>query len=218
MCGRMNVSDQPGIEALLDELGVALGSRAFDARYNVAPTASILTLTSPGDGTMELADMHWGLTPAWAMKSGGQGPIINARAETARQKRTFKKAMGESRIVIPANGYYEWRREGKLREAWYMSPAEAPGFCFAGISTISGDGELQACVLTVAANEKMQPIHHRMPLLLDTDDVSSWLSSDDEATVDALLKPDTDSNIETTPVGSYVNNARNEGPQCIAPV
>jgi len=214
MCGRMNVSDHAGVEALLAEIGMSLDGRAFDARFNVAPTSNILCVSR--DQTMALADMHWGLIPAWAKPGKFSGPIINARSETAREKPSFRKAIVESRIAIPANGFYEWRREGKDREAWYMSPRDNVGLFFGGLSSVSKDGELQACVLTTPANKAMADIHHRMPVILAAADVETWLESEDDDQIDELMRPAGDV-LELTPVTSYVNNARNEGPRCIAP-
>jgi len=214
MCGRMNVSDHAGVEALLADIGMSFDGRAFDARFNVAPTSNILCVTH--QEAMVLADMHWGLIPAWAKPGKFSGPIINARSESAREKPSFRKAMIESRIAIPANGFYEWRREGTDREAWYISPLEGAGFFFAGLSSISKDGELQACVLTTEANRAMSDVHHRMPVILDSGDVANWLESSDSDEIDALMRPAGDT-LKLTPVTSYVNNARNEGPRCIAP-
>jgi len=214
MCGRMNVSDHPGIEALLADIGLSFGDRAFDARFNVAPTSNILCVSY--EDRMTLADMHWGLIPAWAKPGKFSGPIINARSETAREKPSFRKAIVESRIVIPANGFYEWRREGNDREAWYIRPRAGAGFFFGGLSSVSKEGELQACVLTTDANKAMADVHHRMPVIIESADVATWLESDDVDQVDGLMRPAGDI-LELTPVTSYVNNARNEGPRCIAP-
>ncbi len=214
MCGRMNISDHPGIETLLDEVGLSLGDRSFNPRFNVAPTASLLCIAQQDE--MTLVDMHWGLIPPWAKPGKFSGPIINARSESVREKPSFRKPIVESRIVIPANGFYEWRREGKDREAWYIAPRAASGFYLAGLSSISKEGEPQACVLTTEANSAMAKVHHRMPVILDSTDVETWLQSDDTTRIDALMQPAGDV-LELTPVTNFVNNARNDGPRCIAP-
>lgn len=215
MCGRMNVSDHAGIETLLDEVGMSLGERQFNPRFNVAPTANLLCIAQHDDQP-SLVEMHWGLIPPWAKPGKFSGPIINARSESAREKPSFRKAIVDARIAIPANGFYEWRREGKDREAWYIAPREGSGLYFGGLSSISKEGELQACVLTTEANAAMADVHHRMPVILDSADVHTWLESDDTATIDSLMKPAGDI-LNLTPVTSFVNNARNDGPRCIEP-
>jgi len=115
------------------------------------------------------------------------------------------------------NGFYEWRRDGKQREAFYIRPARGSGFLFGGIASISKDGEQQCCIVTTEANKSMSEVHHRMPVLIDTAQSEWWLRSDDVDELDAMMRPAANDVIDVIPVSNYVNNARNEGPRCIAP-
>jgi putative SOS response-associated peptidase YedK len=216
MCGRMNVSDQQGVQALLVTLGLHLSAERFAPRYNVAPGMAVWTAF--GAEAFELAEMHWGIVPSWAGPEKFSRPLINARAETVWDKPSFRNLIRSSRALVPANGFYEWQRAGGTRIPYYIHPPGGGAFAFAGLYQVSREGELQCCILTTVANDAMRPIHARMPVIIAPEAMADWLGSTDRARLDSLMQPVPAAAIETARVSPYVNNARNEGPRCIETV
>lgn len=215
MCGRMNVHDHQGVQQLLDRIGLSLQPERFTARHNIAPGAELITVFD-SDG-LRLAQMEWGIVPPWAKPGKFTGPLINARAETIREKPSFKKLVVGQRAVIPVNGFYEWRRSKEAKIPYYFKPSDAGAIALAGIYQVSGDGVMQCCVITTEANGLMAPIHNRMPVVIAPEAIQQWLASDERDVIDSLMKPAPESVLECYRVTKYVNNARNEGPECIAP-
>jgi len=228
MCGRMNISDSDGVMMLIDALAAEPPAEAFKPRFNVAPSMSIVCISGEaeasavdgkGDGpTHHCRSFEWGMIPAWARPGTFKSPLINARSETIREKPSFRNAVKNGRVVIPVTGFYEWKREGKSRAAWFISAPQDGPLAFAGVSSVSREGVPQVCVVTTAANAKMQAIHHRMPVILSEDGARCWLDDDDVDALDALMQPCADDAIECLAVGDYVNNARNDGPKCVSPL
>ena len=116
MCGRINVSDHPGVQALLEDLGIPLFSLSLEPKYNLAPGAQLVTAFS-NEGNLEAAVMEWGMVPVWA-KDKSMRPLINARCETVWEKPSFRHLIKSKRVIIPVNGFYEWKREGKSKTAY----------------------------------------------------------------------------------------------------
>lgn len=224
MCGRMNISDSEGVMMLVDALNAAPPEQAFRPRFNVAPSMQIdcvVAETQADDGAKPghvSRSLEWGMIPPWARPGTFKSPLINARSETIREKPSFRSAVKKGRVVIPVNGFYEWKREGKSREAWFITGVNNGPLAFAGVSSVSAEGVPQVCIVTTAANKRMQDIHHRMPVILDLEGASNWLDNDDPEALDALMVPSADDAIDTIAVSDYVNNARNEGPKCVEPV
>ena len=223
MCGRINVSDNEGVRLLLAMLGMEVWP-SREPRFNVAPTQSLDVVQWQNE--LILTPMRWGLTPTWAKPGQFSAPLINARSETIRQKPSFRKLIADRRVVIPINGFYEWHREGKAKRPLYIDAANHPALLLAGIfqepkptesSTEQNIGQPAVCVVTTAANETMQPIHHRMPLILSPADALTWIQESDTALIDSLMRPASNDALRIKQVGSYVNSTRNQGPQCLEP-
>lgn len=211
MCGRMNVHDHEGVQAFLEDLGLVLQPERFTPRYNIAPTDPVLAVFA--DPKLDVAQMRWGFTPRNPKQ---RGLMINARAETAWQKPSFREAMRQRRIVLPVNGFYEWRRDGADKIPFYITGEQAV-LPLAGLFQIDAQGEMQCCVLTTAANEVVQPVHDRMPVYLAPNTVRQWLSTDDRNELDALIANAQNQSLNLLQVSKFVNNSRNDGPECIAP-
>ena len=215
MCGRMNIHDHQGIQQLLDSFGLSLSPERFSARHNVAPGAELYTVFG-ADGP-QLAEMEWGIVPPWAKPGQFSGPLINARAETIWDKPSFKKQVANTRTVIPVNGFYEWKRSKEEKIPYYFKPAQGSAMGLAGIYQISKDGVMQCCVITTAANDLMTPIHNRMPVILSDEGMKQWLAGNEREAIDRLMVPAPEDALERYRVSKYVNNARNEWPECIEP-
>lgn len=215
MCGRMNVHDHKGIQELLDQLGLSLDPERFMSRHNVAPGAELFGVFN--SDAPKLAEMEWGIVPPWAKPGKFSGPLINARAETIWEKPSFKKHIAEHRALIPVNGFYEWKRSKDEKVPYYFKPSDAGAMALAGVYQISKDGVMQCCVITTEANKQMAPIHNRMPVVISPEEINEWLESNDQGAIDNLMKPPPEDALEFYRVAKYVNNARNEGPDCIKP-
>jgi len=214
MCGRIDAHDPIGVNNLISILDIVLPEERFPPRYNIAPAAQLAAVCF--DGGYRIAEMHWGLLPPWA--KAGMRPLINARAETVREKPSFKKLIRHTRTIIPVNGFYEWQRGGAGKRSYYFSSTDENALALGAIYSSGNEGEPQCCIVTTAANGIMAPVHDRMPVIIPRDAIGDWLRSDDEAVIDALMRPCAEELLMQNEVSSYVNNARNEGERCITPV
>ena len=207
MCGRYSLHSSPDVIALMFGLSAI---PAYQPRYNIAPAAQALIIKQNG-----AAMVRWGLVPRWAkdvkgIPSTGAG-MNNARAETVAQKPSFREAYRKRRCLIPANGFYEWKLENGVKQPYYVHPAGAELFAFAGLWEQWMD--LQTCaIVTIDANEKMAAVHDRMPVILDRKDYSRWLAGEE-----GLLHPCAPDAIDIRRVSRAVNNARNDLPELIEP-
>lgn len=215
MCGRLNISDHPAVQWLMDEVGLPL--QDFTPRWNVSPSAQIHTLFQDS-GEIGVSKMTWGLLPPWAKQE--MKPLINARSETIWEKPSFKHLIKSKRAVIPVKGYYEWtRRNGKVDQAFYFHHRNAPALGLGAIYGISKEGEMQCCIVTSEATDPgMLRIHNRQPVWLDRSEIKDWISNDDPDYLNHVMDSqsrDLRSWGAIDHVSNYVNNARNEGPQCV---
>lgn len=192
-------------------------------RYNIAPSTPVLVICrSPRGRIGEL--MTWGLQPLWTHKGEDAKKYpkpINARADTLMQRPMFRNAFKARRCILPASGFYEWRRpESGPAQPFYIYPANDPVFAFAGLFEpgIEG-GPGSCCIVTTGANERMATIHDRMPVILDAADVARWLDPKTAmADVEALLVPSPADEMLAHAVSTRVNAARNDGPDLIEAV
>ena len=208
----MNVHDHEGVQAFLENLGLSLQAERFAPRYNLAPTDPVHVLFA--DPQLEVAQMRWGLTPRNPKQ---RGVLINARAETVWDKPSFRESMRSRRAVLPVNGFYEWLRNGTDKTPFYIT-GEDNVLPLAGLFAVGAEGEMHCCVLTTAANDEMRPIHDRMPVCLPPAAVREWLTSEDRDGLDALVANAQRQRLNLVQVSKFVNNSRNDGPECIVPV
>jgi putative SOS response-associated peptidase YedK len=170
----------------------------------------------------ELVLLRWGLIPSWSKDAKIAYKFTNARAETVADKPSFRSAFKQRRCLIPASGFYEWKRDAKQKQPFFIRPRDEELFSFAGLWETWHDREgeiIESCaVITTEANELMRPIHDRMPVILDPESEAVWLDPH-AATEDlrSLLVPFASERMEAYPVDLYVNNAKNQGPRCIEP-
>jgi putative SOS response-associated peptidase YedK len=197
-------------------------------RYNVAPGDDVLAVTTDREGRRRGDVLRWGLVPTWADKPDTGLKMINARLETAAEKPAFRTAMLRFRCLIIADGFYEWKRmpSSSSKQAFWITRQDGAPFAFAGLWSIwyprddaGEDEKLRTCtILTTEANSAISDLHDRMPVILHPDAEDAWLDTANppHALGDALrgLEP-----AETTlqAVGPAVNNARYDGPDCLAP-
>lgn len=226
MCGRFTLYVSP--ELIAELFGLA-EPPVLVARYNIAPTQPVgLVRIDPHTKARTWALAYWGLIPAWSKDPSAAARMINARAETAPEKPSFRAAFRRRRCLIPASGFYEWKQVEKGKQPHYILPADDRPFGFAGLweSWTSPDGsEIESCtILTTDANELMAPVHNRMPVILAPDDYAAWLGAGVDDTPAALaalqhrFRPYPSAGMKLYPVSTYVNNPRNEGEACVEPV
>ena len=216
MCGRIDAHDPVGVNNLVSILDVVIPKDRFPPRYNIAPGATLATVCHKVG--FDVAEMHWGIVPHWAKPGQFERPLINARAETIHEKPSFRKLVARTRVIVPVNGFYEWRRSEGNKATYYFRSADQDALALAGIYQIDRDGKMQCCLITTEANGVMRPVHDRMPVLIPQEAMADWLQSEDNHVLDALMRPAADDSIEAARVSSYVNNAHNEGEKCIEPV
>ena len=223
MCGRFSL-DLPAQS--IAEFFLAYNLRDVAPRYNITPAQEVLCIMRDTEVTGNHASsFSWGLVPPWAKDVKIGNKLTNARAETLGQKPSFKTAYKYQRCLIPVSGFYEWKRAGKHKQAWYFRPErDGVPFAFAGLWehwTGPHGEELWSCtVITTEANGVMSPIHHRMPVILEPESFDAWLDlkHQDSRSLQHLLRPCPSAWITCYPVSDYVNKAGNEGARCIEPM
>jgi putative SOS response-associated peptidase YedK len=192
-------------------------------RYNVAPGDEVLAVTTDRDGHPRGELLRWGLVPSWAQSPDTGLKMINARVETAAERPAFRRAFERYRCLIIADGFYEWRRvDAGPKQAFHITRGDGAAFAFAGLWSIwhgEGDRTLRTCtILTTASNRAIAPLHDRMPIILVRDAEFAWL---DPATrgeaLGSLLTGLPETDIALRAVGPAVNDARYDGPECLAP-
>ncbi|MEE9274201.1 MAG: SOS response-associated peptidase [bacterium] len=219
MCGRYTLIKPADTLAALFGMEGSLG---LSPRYNIAPTQFVPAVRALRPGEPELALLRWGLIPSWAKDPAIGARTINARGETAAQKPSFRAAFRRRRCLIPADGFYEWVKEGGRKQPYYIQlRGEAP-FAFAGLweSWTGAEGEtLETCtIITCEANEGLRPLHPRMPVILPRENYDLWLdpAAQDPAALQPLLRPYPAGETVFRPVSAQVNSPKNDGPECIA--
>jgi putative SOS response-associated peptidase YedK len=225
MCGRYVMARAVG--DLLAEFDAGLEEEiAIPPSWNVAPTADVPILLErlvDGEPVRQLHLARWGLVPSWA-KEIGASPLINARADTLFDKPSFRQAARRRRCLFPADGFYEWRRDGRSRKPFLVRRRDRGLFAMAGIweHWVGADGsELEsAAIVTTDANATLAPIHHRMPVILDTRDFDAWLTTaETEAPgLARLLVPAPDDVLDAVAVSERVNKVANDDAALLEPV
>jgi len=213
MCGRIDAHDPVGVNNLVCVLDVVIPKDRFSPGYNIAPGTTLTTVCYKLG--FEVANMQWGIVPHWAKPGQFERPLINARAESIHEKPSFRKLIARTRVIVPVNGFYEWRRSEGNKATFYFHSASHDALALAGIYQLNRNGDMQCCLITTDANDVMQPIHNRMPALIPQQATQDWLRSEDTHVIDALMKPAAEDSITAVEVSSYVNNANNEGEKCI---
>ncbi len=183
MCGRYTLS--AGHEALAREFLAEFAEEmkmSWNPRYNITPGTGIVAIQEDRDKGGRKADVfHWGLVPSWAKDPDIGYKLINARAETIADKPSFRDAFRYRRCLVPASGFYEWDRTKSPRQPYYFHPGKSEIMAMAGIWEHwlhpSGSEILSVSLITTAANKLMEPIHHRMPLILPKEAWNPWLDT-----------------------------------------
>jgi putative SOS response-associated peptidase YedK len=189
-------------------------------RFNVAPTDEVAGVVEH-HGERVIEPFRWGLVPWYAEDRRGAARLINARAETVETKPAFRTSFAKRRLIIPAAAFYEWQRAGNRREPFAVRRRDDDPLALAGVWAIWRDDEtgerIYTCsILTTVPNALVEPIHNRMPVILDPSDWDRWLSPDTaRAELRELLYPFPADALRMYPVSPAVNNVRNEGAELL---
>ncbi len=215
MCGRYSLTTP--LEAMRQVFGF-VGGYNLPARYNIAPTQDIpVVVKNAGQPASKLVTMRWGLIPSWAKDPSISAKMINARVETVAEKPSFRAAFRRRHCIIPTDGFYEWKTIAGAKQPYRICMQGNVPFGFAGLwenwMDKGGDEILTCTILTTAASEKLQPIHHRMPVILEPAQYDLWLDSE-KPFPDDLKKPFDSKELHLYPVSKDVNKPANSGPEC----
>ncbi|MEA5573322.1 SOS response-associated peptidase [Calothrix sp. UHCC 0171] len=231
MCGRYTLTQSA--KAISEYFGIP-DIPNFKPQYNIAPTQLVLAVLHGSDSDLNvdnsvcnkriLQQLRWGLIPPWAKDKSMGAKLINARSETVAEKPSFRAAFKRRRCLLVTDGFYEWQRQDGKQQPFYFRLQNQQLFAFAGLweQWQSPEGEqIKSCtILTAIANEMIQPIHERMPVILQPEDYDLWLDVQvpDLKMLKPLLQPLSAESMTAYPVSALVNNVRNNHPECIMPV
>ena len=219
MCGRYAITTAPeAIRALFRYLE----QPNFPPRYNVAPTQPV-PIVRMVEGKRQLALVRWGLIPAWVKDPRAFSLLINARGESVLDKPAFRNAMKYRRCLFPADGFYEWKREGERKRPYFVRLKSGEPMAFAGLweSWMGPNGEEQetAAIVTTTASRSIAHIHDRMPVIVPPDAFDFWLDPKvDAQTASAVIQPARDALLDCYEVSSAVNRTANDSPQLLEPL
>jgi putative SOS response-associated peptidase YedK len=220
MCGRYAITSAP--EAIRRLFGYDEQPN-FPPRYNVAPTQPV-PIVRMMEGKRRFALVRWGFIPSWVKDPRTFSLLINARGESLGDKPAFRAAMRYRRCLFPADGFYDWRREGERVRPYYVRLKGGGPMAFAGLweNWMGPHGEEMetAAIVTTRANRLLAPIHPRMPVIVPPDAFDLWLDSGkvDATTAAALIAPAPEDMLEMHEVSPAVNSAASDTPDLIAPV
>lgn len=218
MCGRYTLSTPAG--RLAEEFRLDEAEADLRPSYNIAPTQQVAAVLEEG-GRRRLEMLRWGLVPSWADDPEIGARMINARSETVPEKPSFRRAFRGQRCLIPADGFYEWKREDGGKQPYYFRMEEGRPFAFAGLweSWEKGEGALRSCaILTTRAGSVLEGIHDRMPVILPPGSYDAWLDPEAEKEeLTALLVPYPGDDLEAYPVSRFVNSPANNDERCVEP-
>ena len=220
MCGRYAITTAP--EAMRSLFRYP-DQPNFPPRYNVAPTQPIPVVRLI-EGQRRFSLVRWGLTPSWVRDPRAFSLLINARGESVLDKPAFRAAMRYRRCLVPADGFYEWRREGERKRPYFVRLKAGGVMAFAGLweawSGPNGEEMETAAIVTTSANRSLQPIHDRMPVIVPPEAFDLWLDcrAFDANMAAALIAPAADDLLEVFEVSTAVNRTANDSPALIEPL
>jgi putative SOS response-associated peptidase YedK len=221
MCGRFIqkserriIAEEFYVQEFIDPLAVS---------FNVAPgqTAGVILAGSGGNG---YARYRWGLVPSWAKDPAIGNRMINARSETIAEKPSYRSAFRKRRCLVPVDGFYEWKKDGKLKVPFFIHEQSGRPFSLAGLWESWDDPEgnrlLTFTILTTDANERLRALHDRMPVIIPPGARHLWLdsSAEDVKPLFDLLRPSGEKLLDFYEVSRFVNSPQNNTPECVEPV
>ena len=221
MCGRFEQSSPA--PAIQEAFGVATALLRITPGYNIAPSREVSVIISSSGGR-EVIACRWGFVPSWYKGPASGCGIINARSDSVATKPAFRASFRSNRCLVPADGFYEWRHEGKKKVPYYIHLKSGGPFGFAGLfsrrTTDAGEDIYTCAIITTEANALVSRIHHRMPAILTGEDMDLWLSPglQDPDALMQLLKPYPAGAMDMHEVSTLVNFPGHDSPEIKEPV
>lgn len=220
MCGRYTLyTHEDDLASLFEVITYPL-----QRRYNVAPTQTVPIVVQQQTGERVMTPARWGLIPHWvADPKAFKANLFNARAESAAEKPSFRDAMRSRRYLVPATGFYEWRKSDDSKQPFHIQRSDGQPLAFAGLwsaNTRGAESVVSCTILTVAANRDMEALHDRMPVILEPDAWARWVDPQefDPQRLEDLLVPADQGTLTMYPVGRAVGNSRVDEPNLISPL
>jgi putative SOS response-associated peptidase YedK len=220
MCGRYRLSRRKQVvEEYFESASEQSEDEDWSPRYNIAPTQPVATIRTAGSSRI-LSMMRWGLVPSWASDISIGSRLINGRSETVFAKPAFRDSFRTRRCLIPADGFYEWKKSGKEKQPFHFGMKDSSVFAFAGVwdrwKSPGGQVLVSCSILTTSANELLDGLHDRMPVILPPRHYQTWLTAPaaESERLAELLVPFDASFMKRYPVAALVNKPQNEMPEC----
>ncbi len=217
MCGRFTQKNKK--KTVENEFDVKIPkTQSFNISYNIAPTQLIGAIRVI-ENAREYANLKWGLIPSWSKDDSFASKLINARAETLAEKASFREAYKKRRCLIPASGFYEWEKTANGKQPHYFYLKDKDIFGFGGLweewlDKESGELIETFTIITTEANEGLEPIHNRMPVIIKQTDYEKWLN-DSISSIADLLKPFDANKMTSHTVSKAVNTPTNNSSELI---
>ncbi len=222
MCGRFSLGASATTLVAQFDLFEA---PSWSPRYNIAPTQEVLVVVKDPATVRRQARLYrWGLIPSWAKDLAIGNQLINAQAETAASKPAFRVAFRKRRCLILADGFYEWKKEGRPKQPFHIRLRDGRPFAFAGLWERREGPErkaIESCtILTTTPNEILHPLHHRMAVIMASADYDLWLDPaiQEVDRLQPLLRPYPSEEMKAYAVSTRVNNPANDHPECVEPI
>ncbi|MFN7930022.1 MAG: SOS response-associated peptidase [Blastocatellia bacterium] len=219
MCGRF--TQHHTIDEIIERFEVAVVEYEAEPSYNIAPTQTVTAIVQNHE--REMIGLQWGLIPFWAKDPKIASQLINARAETLAEKPSFKHALTKRRCLLPADGFYEWKKQKGGNQPYYIRRRDGGLFAFAGLweewKTPEGETRQTCTIITTEPNELMSSLHHRMPVILKPTHEAEWLdpAAHYAPALTQLLQTYPDGELEAIPVSRAVNSPAQNNPSLIQP-
>ncbi len=222
MCGRFSLG--ASATTLVAQFGL-FEAPPWTPRYNIAPTQEVLVVVrDPATASRQARRHRWGLIPSWAKDPAIGNQMINAQAETAATKPAFRAAFRKRRCLILADGFFEWKKENRHKQPYYIRLDDGRPFAFAGLWEHWDGPEgkaIDSCtILTATPNDLLRPLHHRMAVILPSSAYEPWLDPNIQEAdrLQPLLRPYPPEEMTAYPVSTVVNNPANDTPRCTEPL
>jgi putative SOS response-associated peptidase YedK len=220
MCGRFALFID--LKTLIEAFGITIAPEKLTPRYNIAPSQQVVGIRPTDDGKRQLTLFRWGLIPHWAKDPAIGNKMINARAETAAEKPSFRSPFRTRRCIIPASAFFEWKKEGKQKIPYCIRNRDKTPLALAGLwdNWQGPEGVIESCsILTTEANEAVATLHNRMPVVLSRQAIEPWLDPGikDVPLLKALLEPYPSESLKIYQVDPLVNAPQNDVLRCVEP-
>ncbi|PQO28431.1 SOS response-associated peptidase [Bremerella cremea] len=221
MCGRYTLRAR--LNQLL-QMYSAQSEIEISPRYNIAPSQKVPVLRLGEDsGMREIVLMRWGLIPSWAKDEKIGYKMINARSETIQEKPSYRSAFKRRRCLVLADGFFEWQRQGSKKQPYLFQKKDGAPYGYAGLweTWTKGHQPMQSCtIITTTANELVEDVHDRMPVILQERHLENWLNPefDHVDRLKAMLAPYPSDEMQRYPVDPMVGSPKNDKPECVEPI